>query len=51
MNKLTRFVFKLFRVPPIKLNEVFTPTVAADLNYVARPQIRLIVVIRDVYSW
>lgn len=39
MNKLTRFVFKLFRVPPIKLNEVFTPTVAADLNYVARPQI------------
>lgn len=39
MNKLTRFIFKLFRVPPIKLNEVFTPTVAADLNYVARPPI------------
>lgn len=39
MNKLTKYIFKLFRVPPIKLNEVFTPTVAAELNYVVRPSI------------
>lgn len=39
MNTLTKFTFKFFKIPRIKLEDVFTPTKAAGLNYAARPKI------------
>lgn len=39
MNSFTKLTFKLFKKPSIKLESVFTPTQAAMLNYVSRPDI------------
>lgn len=39
MNALTRLTFRLFKIPAIKLETVFTPTKAAILNYISRQKI------------
>ena len=39
MNSITKLTFKLFKIPAINLESVFTPTKAASLNYVSRPEI------------
>lgn len=39
MNSITKLTFILFKIPAIRLEAVFTPTKAALLNYVSRPEI------------
>ncbi|WP_298064093.1 AAA family ATPase [uncultured Rikenella sp.] len=39
MRKLEKIIFKLFKLPKIKLEEVFTPATAAEVNYVERKDI------------
>lgn len=39
MNKLKKITFDLFKYPKIKLEEIFTPSTAAEINYIERPEI------------
>lgn len=39
MNAFTRITFRYLKIPKVKLEDVFTPTKAAILNYVARVDI------------
>lgn len=39
MNFLCKITFKLFKRPGMKLEEVFTPAKAADINYIERKEI------------
>lgn len=39
MNAFFKFTFKLFKRPRIKLEDVFTPAKAADINYIERKYI------------
>lgn len=39
MKRLKKITFRLFKLPKIKLEEVFTPATAAEVNYVERTDI------------
>lgn len=39
MKRLKKITFRLFKLPKIKLEEVFTPATAAEVNYVERKDI------------
>lgn len=39
MNAIKRITFSLFKIPRIKVEDVFTPSTAAEINYIERPDI------------
>lgn len=39
MNTFYKITFKLFKRPRMKLEEIFTPAKAADINYIERKEI------------